>query len=127
MPRHHTVDYGEPDAGTAELVSPTQPLKDAEKSLRVLHVESGAIVLNRITYFAVLELAADLNNRLISLGAVFYGVADKVCHHGTPHTPAAKDGGQSANFNWGRRPGGPSRAPARQDIRNDLPHQRPHI
>src|SRR5579872_608918 len=65
VPRNHAVHDGKAHAGAAEFFSAVQPLEYAEQSLGVLHVETCAVVLNRVDHFTDGELSADIDERVV--------------------------------------------------------------
>ena len=68
----------EADARAFVLLRAVQPLEDAEKFVRVAHVEAGAVVADEIDILAVLRLAADFDDCLLDLARVLERVGKQV-------------------------------------------------
>ena len=63
VPGDDLLDDGETDAGSRKLGS-VQPLKNPKQSIRVLHVEAGAVVAHMIDGLAITVGRADLDPRV---------------------------------------------------------------
>ena len=73
------LDVGQADARTFELLSPMQPLKDAEQPVRVRHIEADAVVLDENHCFAGRSIdGADFDSRVFPLTGILCGVRQKV-------------------------------------------------
>jgi len=71
-------DDGEPDAGAGELIHTVQPLEYSEQLVVILHVETHAVVADRIHGVVGVFSPCDLDPRRGGAAAVFHRVADEV-------------------------------------------------
>ncbi len=58
-----------------------QPLKDAEKLPRIIHVETNAVVAHEDNVLAVILLAADLDAGRLARARIFHGVRNQIRKH----------------------------------------------
>src|SRR5712692_4354634 len=78
MPVDDALDYGETDAGPLVFFGAVEPLKDAEKLVRVAHVKASAIVFDKVDGFAVFLFATDLNFADLAFAGVLEGIGKKI-------------------------------------------------
>src|SRR5713226_4425858 len=78
MPVDDALDDGETDAGPVVFFGAVEPLKDAEKLVRVAHVKAGAVVLDKVDRFAVFLFATDLNFADLAFAGVLEGIGKKI-------------------------------------------------
>src|SRR5882724_5467916 len=98
MPCNDALYDGESDAGPGKVFGRMQTLKDTKQLLRVAHVESGAVVLDLINRFLVLDPTADPEVRLGALCAVLQCVADEIGPDLAHDGGVALDSGQIADL-----------------------------
>jgi len=99
MPENDSLNIGETDAGSLKILLPMQPLKDAEKFLGVLHVESDAIVANKNDGFVFLAWnGADFDFSLGPGASEFQRIGQEIHQDLAQHGRVAKPLSQSVDF-----------------------------
>src|SRR3990172_3263154 len=81
VPGHHAPHDGKADAGSRKLLRRMQPLEHAEKLVVVLHIESGAVVLDAVHALRAVLMAAHLDQRLLALAAELDRVRQQIDPH----------------------------------------------
>src|SRR5690242_9701853 len=74
-----------------------QALEYSEQSFRVLHIEAGAVVADKIDVFGILPVAANLYQRVVSLAAKLHGIGQQIDEHLPDQWRIAKAIGQFAD------------------------------
>ncbi len=90
------LDRGEPDADSLELLGPVQPLERREKAASVVHIETGAVVANKIDGLSFLLDGAELYLGVIPPRRVLPGIAQEIFYYGAQKPPVAGDRDPSA-------------------------------
>ena len=82
MTMDDAADVGQADAGALELLGAVQPLKHAEQFVRVLHVESDAVVAHEEDDLVGRAWhGADLDLRLRACGGILDRIGQQVDEH----------------------------------------------
>src|SRR5258706_10117919 len=74
----HSLHDCQANSGTLKFIEAMEPLKDAEKFVGVAHIETGAVVLDEISRFAVLRPTANLDARVLAFAGKFQRVGNQV-------------------------------------------------
>src|ERR1700733_2239787 len=117
-----TLDDRQTDPGSGKLLRSVQPLEGAEKLADILHIESGAVVLDEEHSFAVLRAGAELDRRVRLPAGELDGVVQQVTPDALQHPRIATDMWQRPNLDLDGAPGH-----LRVQIAQRFGHQRRHI
>src|SRR5580698_8396294 len=92
VPGDHTMNDGQAHAGAPELVCAMQALEHSKKLVRILHVETDAVVANGVVSLRADVAAADLDDGTRRLAAVLERIGDEIRPH-LAQQPAVAAGG----------------------------------
>ncbi len=81
MAEYDALDGRKTDAGTDELTRIVQSCEYAEKLVRVLHIEAGAVIADIIYRSGAALIDPELNQCVALESAVFPGVVKKIDHN----------------------------------------------